>query len=105
MTPSKTGCTGSALGMDHASAVKRAQSQAKGGWRLPSSQELLSIADESRFKMAIDTAAFPNTPPEHFWTTDAYGSDYFYAVHFYNGFRYDRYHTQPHHVRLVRNAR
>lgn len=104
MTASKSGCSGSALGIDHAGAVKRAQSQAKGGWRLPNSQELLSIADESKFKMAIDTTAFPGTPAEHFWTTDPYGTDYFYAVNFYNGFRYDRYHTAQHHVRLVRNA-
>lgn len=105
MVAKSGGCSGAPSGMDHASAVKRAEAQAKAtgvAWRLPNSQELLSIADESKFKLAIDLTAFPGTPPEHFWTSDRMNADYAYAVHFYNGFRYDRYHTSPHHVRLVR---
>ena len=100
-------CSGTPLAIDHAGALKRAEAQAKAtgaAWRLPSSQELQSIADESKFKLAIDTTAFPGTPAEHFWTRDPYITDYFYAVNFYNGFRYDRYHTSPHHVRLVRGG-
>lgn len=98
-------CVGTPLGMSHAAALKHAEKNAAGGWRLPNSQELLSIADESRFKLAIDTEAFPNTPPDHFWTSDLYMTDYPYAVNFYNGFRYERYHTHPHFVRLVRGGK
>ncbi len=98
-------CAGTPQGMSHAAAVKHAAKGAAAGWRLPNSQELLSIADESRFKMAIDTEAFPNTPPDHFWTSDLAMTDYPYAVNFYNGFRYERYHTHPHFVRLVRGGK
>jgi hypothetical protein len=37
-------------------------------WRLPTRIELVSILDYSRRSPAIDPAAFPNTPPEAFWT-------------------------------------
>ncbi len=42
-----------------------------GGWRLPSMKELLTIVDETRSYPAIDTAAFPSTPPEQFWTSSS----------------------------------
>jgi Protein of unknown function (DUF1566) len=109
MTASARGCTGTPLALDHTAAVARAAAQAKAGgvaWRLPTTAELRSIADESRFKLAIDTEAFPGTPPEHFWTAHRLplNIDYAYAVNFYNGFHYDRYHTNAHHVRLVRSS-
>ena len=108
MAASTKGCAGKALGVDHDGAIKRAEAQAKASgvaWRLPSNSELRGIADESRFKLAIDTEAFPGTPPQHFWTSERINKDYANAVHFYNGFHYDRYHTNEHHVRLVRSAR
>jgi hypothetical protein len=108
MAASPRGCTGAPLALDHAAAGARAAAQAKASgtaWRLPSTAELRSIADESRFKLAIDIDAFPGTPPEHFWTADRINGDYAYAVNFYNGFHYDRYHTNQHHVRLVRKDR
>jgi Protein of unknown function (DUF1566) len=108
MTASARGCTGTPLALDHSAAVARAATQAKASgltWRLPSTAELRGIADEKRFKLAIDTDAFPGTPPEHFWTADRINAEYAYAVNFYNGFHYDRYHTNPHHMRLVRSSR
>ena len=40
------------------------------GWRLPSKIELESLLDETRSAPPmIDTSAFPNTPPQHFWTS------------------------------------
>jgi Protein of unknown function (DUF1566) len=108
MTASARGCAGKALEIDHAGALKHAQEQAKAfgiPWRLPTPAELRGIADEKRFKLAIDTEAFPGTPPEHFWTSERTSAEYATAVHFYNGFHYDRYHKTPHHVRLVRSPR
>jgi len=108
MVASAKGCTGNPLEIDHGGAVKRAEAQAKAtklAWRLPNTKELRGIADESRFKLAIDTDAFPGTPPEHFWTSERINNEYAYAVNFYNGFHYDRYLTNAHHVRLVRGAR
>jgi hypothetical protein len=39
-----------------------------GGWRLPSRIELLSIVDFTQSEPLIDPVAFPNTPPEPFWS-------------------------------------
>ena len=41
-----------------------------GGYRLPTAKELLTLIDFSRTSPAIDTSlgAFPDTPPEPFWT-------------------------------------
>lgn len=108
MTASKKACTGNAATFDHDGAVKRANAQAKStgiAWRLPNTDELLSIADEKRFGLAIDTTVFPGTPPEHFWTSVRRNQEYADAVHFYNGFHYDRYHTNQNHVRLVRDGK
>ncbi len=101
-------CVGTALSFDFDAAESRAKAQARATrteWRLPTKEDLLSIADERKFKMAIDTSAFPGTPPEHFWTSHRIDSNYVYAVNFYNGFHYDRYQTSQHHVRLVRDAK
>jgi len=38
-------------------------------WRLPSIIELASISDTSRSAPAADPVAFPNTPPEKFWSS------------------------------------
>jgi Protein of unknown function (DUF1566) len=108
MTASARGCAGKALEFDHATALQHAHAQAMASgtaWRVPTPAELRGIADEKRFKLAIDTQAFPGTPPEHFWTSERTSAEYATAVHFYNGFHYDRYHKTAHHVRLVRSPR
>jgi hypothetical protein len=105
MTAKNGTCNGTARTFSYDEAAAYAAKQAstsKVAWRLPTSEELLSIADEKRFKLAIDTSAFPGTPPDHFWTSTRYIENYYYAVNFYNGFHYDRYYTSPHHVRLVK---
>lgn len=102
------GCSGTAATYNFDDAQKRALSQAKlakPAWRMPTSVELKTITDESRFKLAIDTTAFPGTPPEHFWTSNREDAQNGKAIHFYNGFVYSRYHTSPHHVRLVRDEK
>ncbi len=56
-------------------------------WRLPSRVELVSITDHSVLypAPAIDSAAFPNTPPEAFWTKSYLDIAYIWAVSFSAG--------------------
>jgi hypothetical protein len=42
--------------------------QLKASWRLPSLQELSSIAQLRCYDPAIDLRWFPNTPSSHYWT-------------------------------------
>jgi hypothetical protein len=39
------------------------------GWRLPTVKELQTIVDDSRTSPSIDTAAFPSTPADYFWSS------------------------------------
>jgi hypothetical protein len=99
-------CTGKALQLDHDAAVAYADKQAgttRVTWRLPDLSELKSIADEGRANVAIDTAAFPATPADYFWTSQRIDHKYAFSVNFVNGLHYDRYHTSPHFMRLVRD--
>jgi hypothetical protein len=61
---------------------------AKGKWRLPSRYALESIIDNGRYKPAIDTEAFPETPSGCFWSSSTYAldpSDKAWNVDFING--------------------
>lgn len=70
-------------------------------WRLPTPQEFLTIVDNSRYKPAIDTTYFPNTPSSYFWSSSTYASSTSYAwgvdfgiggnVGSYNKTNYDYY--------------
>src|SRR5437773_842091 len=57
------------------------------GWRLPSRIELASLADWTTINPSIDTAAFPDTPSESFWSATVLSSDPMlaYLVYFANG--------------------
>ena len=95
-------CTGTPATYTHEAALVRASSQV--GWRLPNAKELASIADKSRSNPAIDTAVFPVTPSNFFWTATPYvGSPasawdvYFSVVVVGYGYR-----SNSNHVRLVR---
>jgi len=39
------------------------------GWRLPTIKELQTIVDYSQYSPAIDSTAFPSTPPIWFWSS------------------------------------
>ena len=61
-------------------------------FRLPTRAELLSIVDRSRYNPSIDTAAFPDTPAEIFWSSTPFagGSGQAWIVNFHAGY------TNPH---------
>lgn len=72
-------------------------------WRLPTRRELDSILDLSRCNPAIDEEAFPDTPPDWFWSSTllAGGSSAWY-VNFGLGFVGDSVVTRANRVRCVR---
>ena len=45
------------------------------GWRVPTRIELASIVDYTKLEPTIDTAVFPGTPSESFWSSSLYASD------------------------------
>ncbi|MFI3196356.1 MAG: DUF1566 domain-containing protein [Methylococcaceae bacterium] len=103
-----SGCTGSASTFTHQAALQHAAGQAAStgvAWRLPNVKELASLADLGRRNPAIDTAFFPNTPSNVFWSSSpnvGYTYNAWY-VNFYYGYVNDygvRNSAFP--VRLVR---
>ncbi len=62
-------------------------------WRLPTSKELHSIVDNSKYNIAIDTAFFPDTHASSYWTSSTYADNPGYAwdVNFYGGYVMNNY--------------
>jgi hypothetical protein len=86
------------------------------GWRLPTIEELLSIADYGKYNPAIDTIAFPEVSAEmgmryasdrfRFWSSTAYApnSAFVWSVYFIDG-NLDSYDTASSaRVRCVRRS-
>jgi hypothetical protein len=75
-------------------------------WRLPTRKELLSIVDNGRYKPAIDTSYFPNTPAAYYWSSSPYADQAGSAwqVYFHYGEAYSNDKGQGNQVRLVRQA-
>jgi hypothetical protein len=76
-----------------------------GGWRLPARIELVSLLDVTQ-DPALDQSAFPDTPPDEFWTSTAFAKDPTWAWYVDFGFAvqlvaYDD-KTAVHYVRCVR---
>ena len=87
-------------------AIKTANEQLGGDWRLPTRKELESIVCIECGKVKIDSKLFPNTPYEPFWTGEknTWYKNFFWSVNFFTGHTFGRFPgTIPNFVRLVRN--
>lgn len=88
---SGTSCTtGSAALYIWDNAISYCEGLSLGGftdWRLPNVKELESIADKTAFNPAINATYFPNTVPEHYWssTTNSFNTRNASYVSFYFG--------------------
>ena len=96
------GCAGEPRTFTQIEAVEHAQQQA--GWRLPTVGELHTLVDETQSNPAIDPGAFPDTPPEWFWTASQANSRITHAwlVHFGEGRANMALRLNHRPVRLVR---
>lgn len=80
-----SGCAGEPQTFTQIEAAEHAAQQA--GWRLPTARELHTLVDGARSHPAIDTQAFPDTPPTWFWSASQANSRITHAwlVHFGEG--------------------
>lgn len=76
------------------------------GWRLPTRRELLSIVHNGTWSPAIDSAYFPSTQNNNYWSADAYAQDSANAwfIAFWNGCPSTNVKTVTLYVRLVRSG-
>jgi hypothetical protein len=76
-------------------------------WRLPSTIELITLVDYTIANPAIDAAAFPETPPEYFWTASPLLREpdpdaHWWYVNFDDGSAYYAVLANPFRARCVR---
>jgi hypothetical protein len=84
---------------------EEAQALTNGKWRVPTIDELQSIAAEYCSEPAVDPVLFPGTPSEQFWSNAFYSPMAFY-VSFRNGSSNPTYYSDSRYdVRLVRSGR
>lgn len=111
MSWSGSACTGTASALTWEQAQQRAKSLAAASgldWRLPTVKELASLVDDRRADPAIDTALFPATPAQRFWSSTPSLGDvaHVWTVHFGSGHSGNHgYRHDVHALRLVRSAR
>ena len=75
-------------------ALKQANEQLGGGWRLPTKIELEGIVcQKCKRGNKIDNEFFPSTPAEPFWTSDKnkWSSNRFWTVNFFTGYSFSRF--------------
>jgi hypothetical protein len=73
-------------------------------WRLPTAEELLSLADYTTYSPAINATLFPLTPWAYFWSASSYAlnpTDAWYVDFNYGG---TYAYSLKNHVRLVRTG-
>jgi RNA polymerase sigma factor (sigma-70 family) len=80
-----------------------------GGWHLPTRIELTSIIDYTDDNPAIDTGAFPGTPPRYFWTSSPWAvtkqPPRAWIINFYEGLASNAgEQTGTYNVRCVRST-
>lgn len=78
----------------------------EGDWRLPTTEELLSIVEKCHVSPSINPQVFPNTPASLFWTSssDTGGLDRAWSVSFFAGSHYRPGKIQTGRIRLVRGT-
>lgn len=76
------------------------------GWRLPTSEELLSIVHKGKYSPAIDAQYFPNTKSSYYWSSSPSASYNYYAWFVDFGYGYENYNgkSNRYYVRLVRSG-
>lgn len=76
-------------------------------WRLPSKEELLTLAEKQCFEPAINSEIFPNTPNTGFWSgsADTHYDNRAWLVFFRHGSAYMGNQEQEWAVRAVRTAK
>ena len=87
-------------------AIKLANEQLGGNWRLPTRMELENIVCHVCDRPKIDKSIFPNTPAEPFWTGEQnqYSPRHVWSVNFFTGHTYGRFMPfQDLVIRLVRD--
>lgn len=105
-TPNGGNCAGG-TGCDTEKFVKDVNTAGLCGyndWRMPSLAELKSIVDVVRASPAIDTAFFPTTLSNRYWSASprAANADFAWSVDFYDGNDYWVFKSYYYMVRLVR---
>ena len=87
-------------------AIKIANEQLGGQWRLPSQAELISIICKTCPSPKINKDIFPNTDNAPYWTGDQsiFNSRFYVSVNFHTGFSFNRFSPiKELAVRLVRD--
>ena len=89
--------------VNHDAAEKAVETLGE-GWRLPTVQELFTLADHSRESPAIDTTAFPDTENDWYWssTPTAWNPSAVWIVYFHYGHVSGNYCHLSASVRAVR---
>ena len=74
-------------------AIKQANEQLEGTWRLPTRKELEGLVCSSCLGTKVDKEFFPSTPAEPFWTSDRnwWSPKFFWSVNFFTGHSYGRF--------------
>lgn len=96
------GCAGAVQEFTFANAKK----QARGGWRLPTRDELSGLVSMA-CSPSINPEAFPNLDPIRlwYWSGTETERDLAWLVQFGGGATFNGYQTSANAVRLVRNAK
>ena len=87
-------------------AIKQANEQLKGIWRLPTRKELEGIVCSSCPDTKINNEVFPSTPAEPFWTSDKnyWSEKRYWTVNFFTGYSFSRFtERKPLASRLVKD--
>jgi len=97
-------CSGSACDTaSYVAAVNRVGLCGLHHWRLPTREELRSLVDYQRHTPAIDSAVFPNTKAQFYWssTPDAAAADSAWGIGFTFGYDYSYFKSDLGYIRLV----